>query len=209
MTPESGSEMARLMHDTLLRLRRLPLISVAAIDGFALGGGAELSTTCDFRVVARNASIRFVQMTMGVTPGFGGMQTCSSLQHVTYISTFRLGGTRLTKLIGRSNALRLLLSMPTLHAEEAYALGLCDQIAEDRNVYEESVRLLNTFLYESGGKGSAKHPVNVVRAMKKVVAAADELPFETSLVNEREIFQTLWGGEANLAAMKRISAQKK
>ncbi|TPX40011.1 hypothetical protein SeMB42_g06159 [Synchytrium endobioticum] len=190
MTSKAGFEMATLMHSTLLRLKRLPMISVAAVDGFALGGGAELSTACDFRVVAKNASIRFVHLSMGVTTAFGG-------------------GTMLTNIVGRSTALRLLLSSPTLHAEEAFALGLCDQIAQDKQVYEESVRLLNTFLYENSGKGSMRHPVQVVRAMKKVVSMADELPARDSLEQERDLFQTLWGGEANMAAIRKSPVSKK
>ncbi|POM70155.1 Hypothetical protein PHPALM_13452, partial [Phytophthora palmivora] len=69
---EAGAAMSALMVDTLTRFRRLPLVSVAAIEGGAFGGGAELATACDFRIIESNAVIQFVQSRMGVVPGWGG-----------------------------------------------------------------------------------------------------------------------------------------
>ncbi|TPX32564.1 hypothetical protein SmJEL517_g04374 [Synchytrium microbalum] len=190
MTSTAGDDMARLMHNTLLRLRRLPILSCAAIEGFALGGGAELSTSCDFRVMSESASLRFVQILMGVTPGWGG-------------------GTRLTRIVGRSNALRLLLSTPALKAPEALTLGLADVASNDDQVYEECVRLLHSMMYEQGGKGGSRHPVEVLRAMKSVVNRADEGPdTEASYEYERRVFASLWGQEANMNAIKKGSKKK-
>jgi ethylmalonyl-CoA/methylmalonyl-CoA decarboxylase len=73
LTPKTGSDMSLLMHDTLSRLRRLPFISIAAVSGHAMGGGAELMTSCDLRVVDAGASVRFVQTKMGVVTGWQGM----------------------------------------------------------------------------------------------------------------------------------------
>jgi ethylmalonyl-CoA/methylmalonyl-CoA decarboxylase len=66
---EGGVAMGALMTDTLTRFRRLPLVSVAAIEGGAIGGGAELATACDFRLMDETAFIQFVQSRMGVSPG--------------------------------------------------------------------------------------------------------------------------------------------
>lgn len=63
---ETGYKMSRFMHNTLNKMLNLPLVSVALIEGSALGGGAEITTACDFRLMTENASIGFVQVKMGV-----------------------------------------------------------------------------------------------------------------------------------------------
>lgn len=70
--PDDGYKMAILMHETLTRLHQLPLISVALVQGKALGGGAELATACDFRLFTSKGEIGFVQGRMGVVTGWGG-----------------------------------------------------------------------------------------------------------------------------------------
>lgn len=70
--PDDGYRMSTLMHDTLTRLHQLPLVSVALIQGKALGGGAELATACDFRLFTNKGEIGFVQGRMGVVTGWGG-----------------------------------------------------------------------------------------------------------------------------------------
>ena len=69
-TQEMGSKMCLLMHDTFKEFYSLPLISIAAIEGYALGGGAELASWCDFRIMSNDAVLRFLQLKMGVTFGW-------------------------------------------------------------------------------------------------------------------------------------------
>ncbi|KAG3254727.1 hypothetical protein PI124_g734 [Phytophthora idaei] len=71
-SPEAGAAMGALMIDTLTKFRRLPLVSVACIEGGAYGGGAELATACDFRILEAKAVIQFVQVRMGVSSAWGG-----------------------------------------------------------------------------------------------------------------------------------------
>lgn len=104
-TPERGALMSQLMTDTLNRLRNLPLLSIAAIDGAAVGGGAELCIATDLRVLSLNATIQFVHTRLGAAPGWGG-------------------AARLTQEIGRSSALRLLLLAEKLDVEAIMRLGL-------------------------------------------------------------------------------------
>ena len=101
-TPENGELMSMLMTDNLNRLRSLPLLSVAAVDGAGFGGGAELATACDWRVMAADARLRFVQAKMGATTGWGG-------------------SARLVELVGRRQALRLLTLSPTVDTYAATA----------------------------------------------------------------------------------------
>ncbi|GMF16121.1 unnamed protein product [Phytophthora lilii] len=106
-SPEAGAAMGALMVDTLTRFRRLPLVSIACIEGGAYGGGAELATACDFRILEAKAVIQFVQVRMGVSPAWGG-------------------GARLYKIVGRQNALRLLCTAEKLSAQRALELKLAD-----------------------------------------------------------------------------------
>lgn len=106
---EAGAAMGALMVDTLARLRRLPLVSVACVEGGAFGGGAELATACDFRLMHRGAAVQFVQAKMGVSPGWGG-------------------GARLYKIVGRQHALRLLCTAEKLSAARALELQLADEV---------------------------------------------------------------------------------
>ncbi|KAG3121137.1 hypothetical protein PI125_g478 [Phytophthora idaei] len=79
-SPEAGAAMGALMIDTLTKFRRLPLVSVACIEGGAYGGGAELATACDFRILEAKAVIQFVQVRMGVSSAWGGdVAICSFL----------------------------------------------------------------------------------------------------------------------------------
>jgi len=109
--PEGGYKMATLMQDTLTRLHQLPLISVALIQGKALGGGAELVTACDYRLVTSKAEIGFVQGKMGVVTGWGG-------------------GTRLVQLVGHQKALDLLLTSRQISAADAVEMGMANGIIE-------------------------------------------------------------------------------
>lgn len=109
MSNEAGTAMGALMIDTLTRFRRLPLVSFAIIEGGAYGGGAELATSCDYRLVDAKAVIQFVQARMGVSPGWGG-------------------GARLHKLVGRQHALRLLCTATKTSPEDAVRLGLADLV---------------------------------------------------------------------------------
>lgn len=108
-TPRYGAAMHALMADTTRRLGDLPLVSVAAVDGAAVGGGAELSTATDFRIMTPTATIQFVQVARGVSPGWGA-------------------SARLVELTGRKNALFLLGTGERLSAAAAASFNLTDAI---------------------------------------------------------------------------------
>lgn len=121
----AGTAMGTLMVDTLTRFRRLPLVSVALIEGGAYGGGAELSTACDFRIMEKSAVIQFVQAKMGVSPGWGG-------------------GARLYKLVGRQQALRLLCAAEKVTSTRAVDIRLVDSVFDKEN--ETAASVVGNFL---------------------------------------------------------------
>lgn len=176
---EIGANMRDVMVDATDRLARLPLVSVAAIEGHAIGGGAELATCADFRVWAPGAKMRFVQAKMGITPGWGG-------------------AARLAELVGRRHALRLLGAGASLGFEEARAIGLADACAAS-----DAAEDVHAAAEEFAGMFAAQPYPEAVRAMKGILApsaAASEVRSR-----ERDAFLRLWGGPDNLEAVQRFA----
>lgn len=142
--------MATLMHSNCSRLQKLPLISVALIEGKAIGGGAELTTACDFRLMTPSAQIGFVHIRLGVTPGWGG-------------------GSRLVQLVGANKALDLMLSGRLLQHEEAVQIGLVNDVLTDCDGKSSDAVL-------SAARGwlekYTKFSTDAIRAIKGIVTGA-------------------------------------
>ncbi|PIK52875.1 putative ethylmalonyl-CoA decarboxylase [Apostichopus japonicus] len=175
---KQGGMMCLFMQNVLSRLQRLPLISVAAVSGRATGGGAELTTACDFRVMSPDASIQFVQAKMGMSPGFGG-------------------GSRLVRIVGPRTALKLLTSTQMISSEEALNFGLSDStVSETKDICQAASDWLGQY---------TAAPVDVVRAMKTVVKHATELTLDQALLREKHVFTSLWGGPEQRKAFAKVS----
>jgi enoyl-CoA hydratase len=108
----AAREFSILGQSVMSEIGALPVPSIAAINGFALGGGLELALACDLRVASTKAKLGMPEVGLGLIPGFGGTQ-------------------RLPRLIGRGRALDLILTGRHLAAEEALSLGLVNRVAED------------------------------------------------------------------------------
>jgi len=175
LSPDGGRRMAILMQDVYLRLSRLPVLTATLINGRAIGGGAELALLTDLRAFTPEGALRFVQSTMGVSPGWAA-------------------GLRLVKLSGKNHALRLLLSGHNVYGEEASKIGLCDAQVEDALEAEE-------WLWKIVGRLEPQ----VQKTIKAVVTNADreEVSIEEKLNEEAELFAQVWGGPAHLAAMNK------
>jgi ethylmalonyl-CoA/methylmalonyl-CoA decarboxylase len=186
-TPQKGLEMCELMTSALNLLRNSPITSLALIHGPALGGGAELATACDFRIMTDHLAtqIAFVHATIGASPGWGG-------------------GARLVSIVGRSHSIRLLGSARRLSPVEASSIGLCDEVAEFRNpsllpheweamAVEKARSFLRPF-------GDMPYP-SAVRDMKRLVSGLTNPKGDANL--EREIFYSKWGSEENKQAINK------
>jgi len=141
--PGTAEQMSRAMTTALDALADLPMPSVAALNGLAIGGGAELAVSCDWRVAAPEARIHFIHSRLGITPGWGGTA-------------------RLVRIVGQSRALRILTSARWISSGEAQWLGLVDKRCEGSAV-DEAVRWCRTVLSRSPA---------AVRAVKKQIVAA-------------------------------------
>ncbi|XP_077062930.1 ethylmalonyl-CoA decarboxylase isoform X1 [Siphateles boraxobius] len=175
--PQDGVRMCEFMQNTLTRLLRLPLISMALVEGRALGGGAELTTACDFRLMTCDGVIKFVHKHMGLVPGWGG-------------------AARLVGIVGSQNALKLLSGAGKVDPDWGRQMGLVDEVLHCSSGEGETLTHAEQWL-----RPFIKGPAPVIQALKKVVVSGRELPLEQALKTERNVFGTVWGGPANLKAL--------
>lgn len=156
------------LRGVLERIPELPLISIAAIDGHALGGGFELAAACTLRVAGPGARLGVPEVKLGLLPGAGGTQ-------------------RLPRLVGRGAALDLLLTGRSVGAEEALRIGMVDRVAED-GAEAEALRLAAEV---------AVHPRSALTAIVRCVDAARDMPFADGFaVERREIVDLFAGADA-------------
>ena len=144
---------------------RTPLI--AAVRGFALGGGCELAMSCDIIVAAQDASFGQPEINLGVMPGAGGTQ-------------------RLTRAIGKARAMDLILTGRTIGAVEAERMGLVGRVVAPDETLDTAIELATRI--------AAQAPVAVLAA-KESIKQADELPLSAGLQHERRAFYLLFASK--------------
>jgi len=141
----------------------IPTITIAAINGYALGGGCELALSCDFRFAAQDARIGLPEVGLGIIPGSGGTQ-------------------RLPRTVGLPKARDLVYSGRHVDAAEALEIGLVDRVAEGSDVYAIALEQATAF---------SKGPTLAYAAAKRALAVSDR-PLEQGLEVEREAFVQLF-----------------
>lgn len=161
----AGERLNRVMSEALARLRALPVLVIAAINGDAVGGGCELITACDLRLAVAGAQLHFAQVRMGLTTGWGGTG-------------------RLVRLIGQSRALELLLTGRSLPAQEAYEIGLLHRLVGSEEDVLAAAREWAQELYAL--------PAGALAALKELVYLAGGGNLEETAARERALFQQLW-----------------
>jgi len=122
MTPLEAKEFSELGHNMLNTFEKSRLPIIAAVNGFALGGGCETLMACDIVIAGKSAKIGQPEINLGISPGFGGTQ-------------------RLPRLIGRMKAKELLLTGRNLSAEEALNIGLVNMVVDDDKLMEKAEKL--------------------------------------------------------------------
>lgn len=179
-TAEDGAAMIALMGDALHTLEALPVPIIGAINGYALGGGAEVSLACDLRVVDANVRLGFVQAKRGVIPGWGG-------------------GQRLLRLVGYARALELFLTARALKADELLSLGIVTSIAPAGEALNAALTLADQV---------AELDIAVIHATKQMLRNSLTRSYDEALIAEREMFPPLWAGEARLRATQAFLEKK-
>ncbi len=173
---EDARQMSALMGDALLSLERLPIPVIAAINGYALGGGSEVAMACDLRIADETARMAFVQIRMGLTPGWGA-------------------GQRLLRLVGYARAMELLLGGNIMQGAELKAAGLVNRVVEAGSALTHALIMAEQI---------AKSPPDVVRGIKRLLQAGlSETPEQAHQI-ERDIFPPLWAADAHMQAVEQF-----
>jgi enoyl-CoA hydratase/carnithine racemase len=172
--PAEIREQVTKLGDAADLLEALPKISIAAITGFALGGGFELSLACDLRYAADDARIGQPEIKIGVIPGAGGTQ------RMTWLSG--IGVSRDLTYTGRQ-----------VDADEARSLGLVDRVLPGDQVLEAAVQDARTF---------ARGPRRALAAAKEAIHAAVRTPGPAGIALEKELFIALFGTDDQREGMR-------
>jgi enoyl-CoA hydratase/carnithine racemase len=156
----------RVLQGAFHALATAPQVTIAAVSGYALGGGCELALAADFRFAGRSALFGLPEITLGIMPGSGGTQ-------------------RLPRIVGPGRAKEMILSGRTVAADEALAIGLADRLAEDADLLDAAVE---------AGLRYARGPL-ALRHAKRAVDAALDLPVEDGLALEADLITRCFASE--------------
>lgn len=151
-----------------------PVPVIAAISGFALGGGLELAMLCDVTIVGRSAKLGQPEVRVGIMPGAGGTQ-------------------RLVREIGKFRTMRLCLTGEVIDAEEAWEMGLASKVVDDDQVMDEAMSMAGVI---------ARMPPVAVAQIKEVILHGMDAPLGAALALERKSLQLLFASKDKAEGMK-------
>jgi len=167
MTVDEAYAFAKLGQDIFAKIETMPKIFIAAINGFALGGGCELAMACDIRIASDKAKFGQPEVNLGITPGFGGTQ-------------------RLARLVGKGKALELILTADAISAAEAESIGLVNKVVASDELMKVAKEMAQKIL----SKGSF-----AVRYAKAAVHNGLQADIKTAIEYEAGIFALCFGAE--------------
>ncbi len=165
LSPAEGAAFSREGQSTFQRIADLSVPVIAAINGFALGGGLELAMACDFRIASTSAKFGQPEVNLGLIPGFGG--------------TIRLPG-----IVGLPNAIWLLTTGEMIGAQEALRIGLVQKIFEPED-FEEGVNSTIKMILQRGALA--------VKQAKKIAVEGNRMELEQGMMLESDAFGSLFG----------------
>ncbi|MEE3488694.1 MAG: enoyl-CoA hydratase-related protein [Bulleidia sp.] len=180
LSKEEGSAFGKKGNDLFRKIETFPLPVIAAVNGFALGGGNELAMSCDFRICSDNAVFGQPETGLGITPGFGGTQ-------------------RLARLVGPGYAKQLIYSARNIKADEALRIGLVNQVVPQAELLATAEKIAN---------GIAGNAPIAVRACKKAVNEGLELGMDDAAALEEGLFGSCFESEDQREGMANFLRKK-
>lgn len=162
--PEQARIIGRAFHDALNAVEAMGAFSIAAVSGFALGGGSELALACNYRIGSTKAVFGQPEILLGIIPGGGGTQ-------------------RLPRLIGKGRAKEMMITGRQVGAQEALRIGLVDEIVEPEELMNRALELADTI---AGGASAA------AKSICRVVDAGMQSDLSTALEYELDAFEQIF-----------------
>jgi len=181
MNSEQGKAFSKKGQDVFERFGNMDIPVIAAVNGFALGGGCELAMSCDIRIASTFAKFGQPEVNLGLIPGYAGTQ-------------------RLSRLVGLSNALYLLMTADIINAEEAFRLGLVQKVVEPDKLIEEAINVANKI----GAKGKI-----AIKMVKEVAIKGSMLNFNLACELESKEFGNLFGNGESSEGMNAFLEKRK
>lgn len=160
LTKAEGEAFGKKGNDVFRMIDTFPIPVIAAVNGFALGGGCEISMSCDIRICSENAVFGQPEVGLGITPGFGGTQ-------------------RLARLVGPGMAKQMIYTARNIKADEAFRIGLVNAVYPQEELMAAAKKM---------AAGIAKNAPIAVRACKKAINDGLEADMDDAIVIEEKLF---------------------
>ncbi len=173
LSKSEGEAFGKKGNDLFRKIETFPIPVIAAVNGFALGGGCEISMSCDIRICSDNAVFGQPEVGLGITPGFGGTQ-------------------RLARLVSPGMAKQLIYTARNIKAEEAYRIGLVNQVVPAAELMETALKM---------AKGIAANAPIAVRNCKKAINDGLQVDMDKAIVIEEKLFGDCFETEDQKAGM--------
>lgn len=160
LTKAEGEAFGKKGNDVFRKLETFPIPVIAAVNGFALGGGCEISMSCDIRICSENAVFGQPEVGLGITPGFGGTQ-------------------RLARIVGTGKAKEMIYGARNIKAEEAYRIGLVNNVYPAEELMPAAKKLASTI---------ARNAPIAVRNCKHAINEGIQVDMDQAIVIEEKLF---------------------
>ena len=181
LTKAEGEAFGKKGNDVFRKLETMPVPTIAAINGFALGGGCELSMSCDIRICADTAVFGQPEVGLGITPGFGGTQ-------------------RLARLVSPGMAKQLIYTARNIKADEALRIGLVNAVYPAAELLAAAEKMADTI---------AKNAPIAVRACKKAINEGLDVDMDEAIVIEEKLFGSCFETEDQKEGMGAFLEKRK
>ncbi|MEI0702479.1 enoyl-CoA hydratase-related protein [Brachyspira intermedia] len=180
-TKAEGEAFGKKGNDVFRKIETFPIPVIAAVNGFALGGGCEIAMSCDIRICSENAIFGQPEVGLGITPGFGGTQ-------------------RLPRIVGVGMAKQIIYSAKNIKADEALRIGLVNAVYPQAELMAQAEKLANAI--------AAAAPI-AVRNCKKAINEGLQVDMDKAIVVEEKLFGSCFETEDQKEGMKAFLEKRK
>ena len=180
LSKQEGEAFGKKGNDVFLKIEKFPIPVIAAVNGFALGGGCEIAMSCDIRICSDNAMFGQPEVGLGITPGFGGTQ-------------------RLARLVGAGMAKQMIFTARNIKADEAYRIGLVNAVYPQAELLDAAKKMAETIVRQA--------PI-AVRNCKKAINEGTQVSIDEGVAIEEKLFGDCFESEDQREGMGNFLKKK-